>query len=191
MFGFGKKKKKSSTRGAAPPADPMALYDELLFALEQRGEQTRRSAATLLVARGELSDLVEKSRAQLQALEARLAKARELGDRRATEVLAADVAQAQATLAEAEAQLAARIEDVELLTEGARELSRRLASLRAERASARVKLAAGGAVVESLRQEIDDFSRSLKLDRARDEVEKAHALAEVYREEARGKKRSP
>lgn len=189
MFGFGKKKKKGGG-DAKPPTDPMALYDELLLALEQRGEQTRRSAATLLVAKSEISDLVDKCREQHAGLRARLARARELGDARAAEVLTADVERARVTLNEAEAQLGTHVDDVELLTSGARELAARLSSLRAERAIARVKLAAGGAVVEALQHEIDEFTRALKLDRARDEVEKARALADVYREEARGKKRS-
>ena len=56
--------------------------------------------------------------------------------------------------------------------------------LQRERDGAKVALAAGHAVLSARPALTDHFDESLKLEAARDEVEKAHALAEIYREDA-------
>jgi transposase-like protein len=76
--------------------------------------------------------------------------------------------------------------DARLLMETAESLGRQLAELQEERQSARARLSAGLMVSDALKQQVAGFDRLMKLDAARDEVEKAHALAELYREDAGG-----
>ena len=74
--------------------------------------------------------------------------------------------------------------NAKILMEAAEDLSKQLAELQEERQSARARLSAGVMVSDALKAQVANFDRVMKLDRARDEVEKAHALAEVYREDA-------
>lgn len=59
-----------------------------------------------------------------------------------------------------------------------------LAKLRLERDAARVRLDASSAVTESAAAFVDPLDQLLDLDAARDEIERARALADIYREEA-------
>ena len=175
MFGLFRRKK-------APP-DPLATYDGFLEQLERQGVEVRKSAATLLALRGDLTRTEARHRQRLSQLRDRLMEARATGDSRAAELLERDEAQAQKLLASAEEALARATVDGELLLEAARGLSDQLTELKAERESAAVRLTAGLAVSETLKQRSAEVARLLALDAARDEVERAHALAEIYRDD--------
>lgn len=177
MFGFLKKKATP-----AKPADPLAVFDAVIASLERQGAEVRKSAATLLALRSELNRDEEKYEKRLTSTKQRLDKAE--GDAKAQKTLARDLSEAQQlleTTKEAHAQAEA---NAKLLMEAAEDLSRQLAELKEERQSARARLSAGVMVSEALRTQVANFDRVLKLDAARDEVEKAHALAELYREDA-------
>lgn len=177
MFGLFKKK-----AAPAKPADPLAVFDAVIASLERQGAEVRKSAATLLALRSELNRDEEKYERRLTATRQRLDRAGD--DAKAQKTLARDLAEAQqliSTTKEAHAQAEA---NAKLLMEAAEELSRQLAELKEERQSARARLSAGVMVSEALRAQVANFDRVLKLDQARDEVEKAHALAELYREDA-------
>ena len=79
-------------------------------------------------------------------------------------------------------------EDASLLTFAVQEHMSRLESLKEERLSAQARLSAGLVVSEALQSRVDEVERVLKLDRARDEIERAHALADIYREDVEKKK---
>lgn len=177
MFGLFRRRKK------APPADPLQAYDGFLEVLERQGMEVRRSAATLLAIRGDLTRTEARHRQRLSELRDRLVEARATGERRAAEILERDEAQLQRVLSNTLEALARATADAELLLEAARELSAQLTELKMERESAAARLTAGLAVSETLRQRSAEVARVLALDAARDEVERAHALAELYREE--------
>lgn len=177
MFGLFRRKK-------AAPVDPLATYDAFLEGLERQGVEVRRSAATLLALRGELTRTEARHRQRLGEVRDRIAEARAKGDTRAAEVLERDEAQLQRLLASTLEALARASADGELLLEAAASLSAQLTELKSERESAAARLTAGLAVSETLRQRSAEVARVLALDAARDEVERAHALAELYREDA-------
>ena len=79
-------------------------------------------------------------------------------------------------------------EEAALLSDAARAHADRLAELKDERQRARARLSAGVVVSEALQAQVEEVDRVLKLDRARDEIERAHALADIYREDAAKKK---
>jgi phage shock protein A len=176
---FGLFKKKAAP---AKPTDPLGVFDAVIASLERQGAEVRKSAATLLALRSELTRDQEKYETRLNNTRQRLDRAS--GDAKAAKTLARDVEEAQQllnTTKEAHAQAEA---NAKLLMEAAEDLSRQLAELREERQSARARLSAGVMVSEALKTQVANFDRVLKLDQARDEVEKAHALAELYREDA-------
>ena len=182
FFGFGKKKK-----GKAAAADPIAAYDGLIEDLERQAAAIRKSAATLLSLRGELTRDVERYQRKLADVEVRLGLARERLDSRAEKVLERDLREAGELLETGRKALAAADDDSRLLLDAAQDLSARTGELRAERTSARARLSVGAAVTGALRERAEKIDKVLALDAARDEVERAHALAEVYRDEERGK----
>ena len=105
-------------------------------------------------------------------------------DAKIEKILKRDLKEAEA-LAQSTREAHAQAEtNAKLLMEAAEELSRQLADLQGERQSARARLSAGVMVSDALKAQVANFDRVMKLDRARDEVEKAHALAELYREDA-------
>jgi chromosome segregation ATPase len=177
VFGIFKKK-------AAPPkpADPLAVFDAVIASLERQGAEVRKSAATLLALRAELARDELKYEKRITTTKERLDKA--VGEVKAAKTLQRDISEAQQLLnstREAHAQAEA---NARLLMDAAEELSRQLAELQEERQSARARLSAGVMVSEALKTQVANFDRVMKLDKARDEVEKAHALAELYREDA-------
>jgi phage shock protein A len=171
-------------KAPAPAADPLAAYDALLDEVERQAADVRRAAATLLAARGELARAAERATREGEALEGRRAEAERLGEGRVAAVLVRDVEAARARAAQARQALARTERDGPLLLEAARRLAGEAEALRAERGGAVAQLAADRAVVGALRERVDRVSRALALDAARDEVERAHQLAEIYREEA-------
>ncbi|MBU8900936.1 hypothetical protein DRW03_30670 [Corallococcus sp. H22C18031201] len=179
MFGFWKKK------APVAPVSPLATFDSLIEGLERQGAEVRKSAATLLALKGDLGRSVERYTRRLEDIASRRLTAETRGDARAVDVLERDRAQAEQLRAAARASLERVEQDSRLLLEAAAELGARVVELRSERESASARIAAGGVVTEALRARVQRFEQVLALEAARDEVEKAHALAEIYREEQR------
>ena len=182
MFGFFRRKRTE------PKQDPLAAYDAALESLEAEGAQLRRSAATLIALRADLSRAVEKHEAQIHALEGRANEAQGRGDESLASTLLADRVHAERMLETSREALAKTEADAELLETAARENAEKLSALRAERTQARARLAVGGAVMVAFQHTGDRVLSSLKLEQARDEVERAQALAEIYREDQQSSK---
>ena len=181
MFGFFRRKKPETK------PDPLAAFDAALESLEAEGAQIRRSAATLIALRADLSRAVDKHEAQIRALEARANEAQGKGDESLASTLLADRVHAERMLESTREALAKTEADAELLESAARENAEKLSALRAERTQARARLAVGGAVSVAFQHTGDRVLRSLKLEEARDEIERAQALAEIYREDQKPK----
>jgi hypothetical protein len=179
VFGFLKKKKQPAPRARGP----LEAYDGVIEALERQGAQVRKSAATLLAMRGELQRERERCAARLKDIAGRLELAVSRADASAEKTLQRDKAEAQRRAAEAEAAQAKAEADAKLLAHAAHSLAQKLSNLKEERTSAKVRLTAGLEVSAALKAEVEQFDRVVALDAARDEVERAHALAELYREE--------
>ncbi|MCA2980951.1 MAG: hypothetical protein INH41_13720 [Myxococcaceae bacterium] len=184
MFGFFKKREKRP----AGPTDPLEAFDAVVASMERQGEALRRSAATLLSLKAQFARDEAKYAAQRQALEARLSEAAALGDARAEQVLRRDEFETRRRLDETVKARAQADEDAALLSEAARGHAEQLAQLKDERQRARARLSAGVVVSEALKSHVEEVARVLELDRARDEIERAHALADIYREDAAKKR---
>jgi hypothetical protein len=183
FFGLFKKRTKEPSR----PADPLAALDQLLENLERQAAEVRKSAATLLALKGDLSRAVDRYTRRLEDLASRRATAEARGDARAVAVLKRDREQAEALRASTRDSLERADSDAKLLLEAAAELADRVVELRRERESAAARLTVGGIVTDALRERVARFEQALVVDAARDEVERAHALADIYREELREK----
>lgn len=177
VFSFFRKKP------AVPKStDPLAVFDAVISSLDRQGAEVRKSAATLLALRAELGRDEGKYEKRLAATKEKLERAE--GDPKIEKTLRRDLTEAQHLLDRTREALAQAETDARLLMEAAEDLSRQLAELQEERQSARARLSAGVMVSDALKAQVANFDRVMKLDRARDEVEKAHALAELYREDA-------
>ena len=185
MFGFLKRKKK-----VPELKDPLAVYDGFIESLERQGAEVRKSAATLLALRGDLTRDVQKYEARAKDLTARVRVAEAKGDLAATRTLRRDLEEAVGMGEQSQKALIDANEDAQLLLEAAGDSAKRVAELKSERQSAKARLATGQVVSSALRQQVEQFDRVLALDAARDEVERARALADVYRDDA-DKKRLP
>ncbi|MDP2272077.1 MAG: hypothetical protein Q8N23_07280 [Archangium sp.] len=177
MFGFFKKKPVVSKS-----TDPLAVFDAVISSLDRQGAEVRKSAATLLALRAELARDEQKYEMRVVTTKEKLDRA--LGEPKIEKTLKRDLSEAQQLLEstrEAHAQAEA---NAKLLMDAAEDLSRQLSELQEERQSARARLSAGVMVSDALKTQVANFDRVMKLDEARDEVEKAHALAELYREDA-------
>lgn len=175
------------TKKKAPkkPDDPLAVFDQVIASLSRQAGEVRRSAATLLALKGELSREQARYQKRLKELEDRRADARRAEDSKAELTLEKDRIDAQRRLDETKEALARAVSDAELLKETAEQLGRQVSELEDERLSAKARMSAGVAVTEALKTHAAQLERVLKLDAARDEVEKAHALAELYREDVK------
>jgi phage shock protein A len=185
VFGFFKKKSAK----AVASDDPIAAFDGVLESMERQGQELRKSAATLLTLKTQFMRDEQRYQTQLQELEGRISEAGELGDARAETVLRRDHRATQLRLEETLKARARADEDASLLTFAVQEHMSRLEALKTEKVSAQARLSAGLVVSESLKAQVEEVDRVLKLDRARDEIERAHALADVYREDAAKKQR--
>jgi hypothetical protein len=174
LFGFLRRKRER-------PKDPLAAFDALLEQLERQASQVRKSAAALLTARSELVRIRERQDGQLEDLRARLGA---VSDAKATEILTRDRQLLESTAAESERALHKASADAEILLELAKELGDQSAALQKERASARVQLEAERAFSAAIAQKSARIERLLAVDAARDEIERAHALAQIVREDA-------
>ncbi|WP_342374340.1 hypothetical protein NVS55_23580 [Myxococcus stipitatus] len=182
FFGLWKRKKERPRS-----TDPLAAFDELLENLERQAAEMRKSAATLLALKGDLSRSLERCSRKLSDIDARRATALSRGDAKASSVLEKDRAQAEAQLTSTREALGRAESDSQLLLEAAGELGERVEELRRERESASARLTLGGIITDTLKERVARFEQALVVDAARDEVERAHALAEVYRDELREK----
>lgn len=180
-FLFGRKKKPVEK----PKPDPLAAFDEMIAALERQAGEVRKSAATLLAVRGELNRDVAKYQVRLDDLASRSVEAARNGDAKAERTFKRDTEEAARQLEKTKEALASAEANAQLLVEKAEEIGRQVVELKDERQSAKVRFSAGVAVSETLRAQIAEFDRQMKLDAARDEIEKAHALAELYREDVK------
>ena len=177
VFGFFRRKP------AVPKdSDPLAVFDTVIASLDRQGAEVRKSAATLLALRAELARDEKKYELRVTTTNEKLERA---GDEPKIEkTLRRDVLEAQQLVDRTREALAQAETNAKILMEAAEDLSRQLADLKEERQSARARLSAGVMVSDALKAQVANFDRVMKLDRARDEVEKAHALAEGYREDA-------
>lgn len=178
LFGLFRKKDKKQK-----PADPLAAFDQLIEDLERQAAEVRKSAATLLAVKGELTRSKERYTRQLADLAQRRSVADSRGDVKSMSVLTRDQEQTEGLLKSTREALERAEEDSRLLLEAANEVGRRVVELRAERQSASARLVAGGLVTGAMRERVDRIEKVLALDAARDEIERAHALADIYREE--------
>jgi phage shock protein A len=191
-------------RRREPPApDPLAAYDDLVSDLESEAAELRQAAATLLTARARLGRELERAQKAAEQLRARAAQSA-AGARRATnpvrpadearvgaraDAAAAEVLHHDAERLDAQSEglreaLAQTEVDVEQLKEAAARVTSQVEQLRNERELARARFTAGTALAaEAMRSRSDRIRRLVAVDAARDEVERAHALAEVWREE--------
>lgn len=173
VFGFFKKKEEKK------PSDPLAVFDHLIDSLERQSSAARKSAATLLALRAELRRDHEKYRTRVHAIDGKRPNA----DPAVLKVLSRDQSEAQRLLERTDEALAQAEADSSLLMDTAEELARQLQELKEERQSARVRFSGSSMVTDALKVQAAQFEKVMKLDAARDEVEKAHALAELYRED--------
>ncbi|MBN1207313.1 MAG: hypothetical protein JXB05_20685 [Myxococcaceae bacterium] len=178
LFGFWRRKKKEKK-----PADPLAAFDQLIEDLERQAAEVRKSAATLLALKGELTRSVERYTRRLGDLAERLEVAGSRGDVKAMQVFHKDQKETEALLKSTREALERAEKDAQLLLEAANEVGTRVTELRTERQSASARLVAGNLVTGTMREQVERVDRVLALDAARDELERAHQLAEIYREE--------
>jgi len=171
-------------RRPPPPPDPIAAYDDLVSDLDAEAAELRRAAATLLTVRARLERQQSQGETTARALRDRADQARGRGDAHALEVLTADVQRLQRQgdgLAESLARTEA---DVAALKEAAGRVAEQVERLRAERDLAAARFTASSTLAaEAQRSRADRVRRLVAVDAARDEVERAHALAEVWRED--------
>jgi phage shock protein A len=178
LFGWFRKKDKKKK-----PEDPLAAFDQLIEDLERQAAEVRKSAATLLALKGELSRSVERYSRRLVELDERRGVADARGDAKSASVLMKDKEQTETLLKSTREALERAEGDSRLLLEAANDVGARVLELRTERQSASARLVAGGLVTGVMRERADRIQKVLALDAARDEIERAHALADIYREE--------
>jgi len=180
LFGLFKRKR----RAAALPKDPIAAFDALLEQLDRQGSEVRKSAAALLASRGELQRAQGRYARQREEIGQRIQTAAGRGDAKAEQVLRKDLGQVEQKARATGEALAKVAGDAELVLELARDLGEQSASLRDERNSARARFDAEHLLTEALHERSKKIEQVLAVDAARDELERAHALAEIVREDA-------
>jgi hypothetical protein len=181
FFDLFKRKRRPA---AAKPKDPIAAFDALLEQLDRQGAEVRKSAAALLASRGELQRSQERYARQREEVGQRIQTASERGDPRAEQLLRKDLEQVERKARDTDEALAKVAVDAELVLELARDLGEQSASLRDERNSARARFDAESLLSDALQKRSQRIQQALVLDAARDELERAHALAEIVREDA-------
>ena len=171
------------------PTDPLAAYDARLDALAQRAQLLRKSAATLLAVRRDLDRRLDAFAAKERDAQARAEAARQAGDPQAAEVLANDALARERDRDALAIQRERVATDAQDLTDAVGALNAEFEQLSRERDAAQVALAAGQVVSAAQPALTERFDQVLKLDAARDEVERAHALAEIHRDDAARRRR--
>jgi chromosome segregation ATPase len=179
IFGFWRKKKKEQKK----PADPLAAFDQLIEDLERQASEVRKSAATLLALKGELTRSAERYTRKLADMAERYKTAEASADIKAMQVFHRDQQQTEALLKSTREALERAEQDSKLLLEAANEVGERVTELRTERQSASARLMAGNLVTGAMIEKVERVDKVLAVHAARDEIERAHQLAEIYREE--------
>lgn len=169
------------------PSDPLKAYDGMIESLDRQAAQVRRSAATLLALKGELSRDNERYGKRCSEIENRLTAAAAKNDARAERALKRDLEECRDLCEQSKKALQSANDDAQVLLETAEDLAKRARELKSERLSAQARLKSGQVVSAALKQQAIEFDRVMAIDAARDEVEKARALADIYREEAEKK----
>ena len=170
-------------RKATPARDPIEAFDSRIDALAARGAALRTSAAALMASRRTLERKIAQGEVADGDREARTEQAL-ASDPEALAVLQADRAAAVKLKEQWEEEMRRATSEAEAVAEAVRAIETELAKLRLERDAARVRLDASSAVTESAAAFVDPLDQLLDLDAARDEIERARALADIYREEA-------
>jgi len=171
-------------RPPPPPPDPIAAYDDLVSDLDAEAAELRRAAATLLTVRARLERELSQGEATARALQGRADHARSRGDTTSVGVLTADVHRLERQADGLRESLARTEADVSALKEAAGRVAEQVERLKAERDLAAARFTASTALAaEAQRSRADRIRRLVAVDAARDEVERAHALAEVWRED--------
>jgi chromosome segregation ATPase len=170
------------SRKPAAPSDPLRAYDARLDALAERAALLRRSAATLLAVRRDLDRKLLALQQRTTHARAQAERARDEPDVRA--VLEADLERLGRDGEALTLQRARVDQDALALTGAVGTVEQERETLSREREGAQVQLAATGAVLAARPALEDRIDELIRLDAARDEVERAHALAEIYREDA-------
>ena len=171
------------------PADPIAAYDARIDALGERAALLRKSAATLLAVRRDLDRKLAELEAREKDALARVETAKKHDELDAASVLTEDARRLTKDREALASQRERVVRDAEDLAEACKRVEAESEELQRERDGAKVAIAAGQAVLSARSALTAHFDEELKLDHARDEVEKAHALAEIYREDALRKSR--
>jgi len=168
--------------------DPVKAYDRRLDTLTARAAELRRSAATLLAARGEIDRALKAAQAAEEQARTRLAQA--LGRPAVAKVLESDLKLAQdrqKPLADERERIDAEAKN---LAETVSKVEAEAESLRREREAVMARLAASRSVAEASSKVLSDsFSEMTALEKAREEVERAHALADLAREDLKAAKK--
>lgn len=183
VFGFLFKKKDKA------PSDPLKAYDGMIESLDRQAAQVRRSAATLLALKGELSRDHDRYGTRCAEIEKRITTAAAKNDARAERALKRDLDEAKDLCEQTDKALQSANDDAQVLLATAEDLAKRSRELKSERLSAQARLKSGQVVSSALKQQAEEFNRVMAIDAARDEVERARALADIYREEAEKKTR--
>jgi phage shock protein A len=174
-------------RRPAPSPDPIAAYDDLVSDLSAEAAELRRAAVTLLTVRTRLGRELAGIEQVGRHLRERGDQARAGGDPRSAAVLSADAEREERRATALREELVRTDSDVEQLEEAARRVAGQVDQLRSERDLAAARFTAGTALAsEAMRSRADRIRRLVAVDAARDEVERAHALAEVWREDRDG-----
>jgi phage shock protein A len=175
-------------RRRPPPApDPIAAYDDLVSDLSGEAAELRRAAVTLLTVRSRLGRELAGTEEVGRALRGRADRARATGDSRSADVLSTDAEREERRATSLREELVRTDSDVAQLEEAARRVAGQVDQLRSERELAAARLTAGTALAaEAMRSRADRIRRLVAVDAARDEIERAHALAEVWREDRDG-----
>jgi phage shock protein A len=169
--------------------DPLLrAFDARIDELSGRASELRRSAATLLATRGELERGKESAAARAKQCRTRSEQAKKGDEAQARAVLMADAEAADQEARGFAEQLSKLDDDSRTIGETARKIEAELAALRQERASAEARLTAAAAVTGASRALAEKAQQIAALDEARDGVERAKALADVYREDLERKR---
>jgi phage shock protein A len=174
-----------SLRARGPPADPLAAYDALLEDLRRQSARLREAAATLLSTRARLEREIDRQRGNAQEMSERARSASAVGDGASERLLLSDAEMAERDAQALEESLARTASDAGELIQHAGELAKQIRELERERQLAAASLHASNALTTALRARVDRIDSLLAVERARDEVERAHALAQIYREEGK------
>jgi SMC interacting uncharacterized protein involved in chromosome segregation len=167
---------------------PVEAFDLRIDTLGARAAALRKSAATLLTVRRDLDRKLDALGKHLEAARGQRDRALRERDGEAAAVLATDQARFERDHTYLLEQKAKVSTDAEALTEAVKAVEAEAEALRRERDGARVQLEAAHVVVQTRTAVDDRVDQLMQLDAARDEVERAHALAEIYREDALAKR---